>query len=92
MRRKLTDEDIVRDVINRMFEIAGYDTCYEDIVGRKDDWYMQWTMTEEQGNIWRQWMIDYFKKECKLPLKLAEQKASMYNLMWGLKYRYEQSR
>ena len=88
-RKRPEPEEIVRNVINRMFEIAGYDTCYEDIIDRKDDWYTQWTMTEEQGKIWQQWMIDYFKNECKIPLKLTERKASIYNLMWGLKYRYE---
>lgn len=87
-----TQEDIVRNVINRMFEIAGYDTCYEDIVGRKDDWYMQWTMTEEQGEIWKQWMIDYFKNECKYHPKVAEREALMCNLMWGLKYRSDETK
>jgi len=86
-RRRPTNEEIVRDVINRMFEIAGYDTCFEDIAGRKDEWYTQWTMTEEQGKIWQQWMKEYFTKECKMFPKIAEREASMFNLMWGLKYR-----
>ena len=64
-----------------------YDTCYEDIAGRKDDWYIQWTMTEEEGEIWKQWMVEYFKKECKYHPKIAEREAAMINLMWGLKYR-----
>lgn len=91
-RTRPTQEDIVRNVINRMFEIAGYDTCYEDIAGRKDEWYMQWTMTEEQGEIWKQWMIEYFKNECKYHPKIAEREASMCNLMWGLKYRYDETK
>jgi len=86
-RRRPTNEEIVRDVINRMFEIAGYDICFEDIAGRKDEWYTQWTMTEEQSEIWQQWMKEYFKKECKMVPKIAEREASMFNLMWGLKYR-----
>lgn len=89
-RRRPTQEEIVRDVINRMFEIAGYDTCYEDIAGRKDDWYMQWTMTEEQGEIWKQWMKEYFINECKMFPKIAEREAAMINLMWGLKYRHDE--
>lgn len=86
-RKRPTPEDIVREVINRMFEIAGYDVCYEEIAGRKDDWYMQWEMTEEQGDIWKQWMIEYFIKECKYSPKMAEREAAMCNLMWGLKYK-----
>lgn len=93
MRKKRpTKEEIVRDVINRMFEIAGYDTCYEDIVGRKDDWYMRWTMTEEQGEIWKQWMKEYFINECKMVPKIAEREAAMCDLMWGLKYRQDESK
>ncbi len=52
-RRRPTPEEIVRDVINRMFEIAGHSTCYEDVAGRKDQWYLEWTMTEEQDKIWK---------------------------------------
>jgi hypothetical protein len=84
-RRRPTPEDIVRDVINRMFEIAGHSTCYEDVVGRQDQWYLEWTMTEEQDRAWRIWMIDYFKKECKYVPKIAEREAAMCSLMWGLK-------
>ena len=44
-------------------------------------------MTEEEGEIWKQWMVEYFKKECKYHPKIAEREAAMINLMWGLKYR-----
>ena len=77
----------VIDLINEMFKIAGHDVKYDDIKSRQDDWYAQWTMTEEQGEIWKQWMIEYFKKECKYHPKIAEREAAMINLMWGLKYR-----
>jgi len=29
----------VIDLINKMFEIAGYDVKYDDIKDRQDDWY-----------------------------------------------------
>jgi hypothetical protein len=85
-RKKLTPEDIIRNAVNKMFEIAGYSTCYEDIVDRKDQWYLEWTMTEEQDKAWKQWMVNYFRKECKYSSKMAEDEANMYSLMWGLKY------
>ena len=84
-RRRPTPEEIVEDVINRMFEIAGHSVGYEDIVDRKDQWYLEWTMTEEQDRAWRIWMIDYFKKEGKYKPKIAEQQAAMCSLLWGLK-------
>ena len=86
-RTRPTKEDIVRLVINKMFDIAGHDVCYEDIVDRKDDWYRDWEMTEQQAKDWMKWMVEFFKTECKYPTKIAEREAAMINLMWGLKYR-----
>ena len=79
-RRRPTSEEIVRDVINRMFEIAGYDTCYEDSVGRKDDWYAQWTMTEEQNKEWREWGTKYLKKQKHLVKYYAERQMAMFDM------------
>jgi hypothetical protein len=89
-RRRPTDEEIIEDIINRMFEIAGYSISYEDIINRNDNWYQQYTMTEEQDKAWRDWVTNYLKKECKHPTKIAERSASMYSLMWGLKIRNDE--
>ena len=48
-------EKLLVDLINKMFEIAGHNVTFEDIKDRKDDWYNQWTMTEDQYNQWRKW-------------------------------------
>jgi len=47
--KKNKDEIIVETIINKMFEIAGHKVTFEDIKDRKDNWYQQWTMTEEQN-------------------------------------------
>lgn len=83
--KRLTDEDMVKDIINTMFIIAGHDVTYEDIKDRKDKWYEEWTMTPEQEAKWMEWMVAYFRKHRKLTVRYAQQSASMYNLMWGLK-------
>lgn len=83
--KRLTDEDMVKDIINTMFIIAGHDVSYEDIKDRKDKWYEEWTMTPEQEAKWMEWMVAYFRKHRKLTIRYAQQSASMYNLMWGLK-------
>ena len=49
-------------------------------------------MTEEQGEIWKQWMKEYFINECKMVPKIAEREAAMCDLMWGLKYRQDESK
>ncbi len=83
--KRLTDEDMVKDIINTMFIIAGHDVSYEDIKDRKDQWYHDWTMTPEQEAKWMEWMVGYFRKHRKLTVRYAKTSASMYNLMWGLK-------
>lgn len=83
--KRLTDEDMVKDIINTMFIIAGHDVTYEDIKDRKDKWYYEWTMTPEQEEKWMEWMVGYFRKHRKLTVRYAQTSASMYNLMWGLK-------
>ena len=83
--KRLSDDDMVKDIINTMFIIAGHDVTYEDIKDRKDKWYYEWTMTPEQEDKWREWMVGYFRKHRKLTVRYAQTSASMYNLMWGLK-------
>ena len=83
--KRLSDDDMVKDIINTMFIIAGHDVSYEDIKDRKDQWYYDWTMTPEQETKWMEWMVGYFRKHRKLTVRYAQQSASMYNLMWGLK-------
>lgn len=79
-------QDAVIDLINKMFEIAGHDVTYDDIKDRKDDWYTQWTMTEEQNEKWKTWGVDYIRKNLKFNKHLAEREMSMCALMWGLKF------
>ena len=44
--KKSKDDIIVETILNKMFEIAGHAVTFEDIKGRTDNWYQQWTMTE----------------------------------------------
>ncbi len=60
-KRRPQGEEIVRTIINKMFEIAGHNVTYDDVVGRKDAWYQEWTMTVAQNDEWKEWMKDYFK-------------------------------
>lgn len=76
---------IVETLINKMFEIAGHPVTFEDISGRTDNWYQQWTMTEEQNKEWREWGIKYIKKEKRLYKSYAEKQMAMFDLMYGLK-------
>lgn len=84
-RKRKTDQEIIKEIVDKMFSIAGHNVTYEDVLGRKDQWYYDWDMTPEQEQQWMDWMVDFFQKERGLTKKYAERSASMYNLMWGLR-------
>jgi hypothetical protein len=83
--RKNKNDIIVETLINKMFEVAGHNVTFEDIKGRTDNWYQQWTMTEEQNQEWREWGIKYLKKQKGLFKHFAEREMAMFDLMYGLK-------
>jgi hypothetical protein len=74
------------DLINKMFEIAGHNVTYDDIKGRTDAWYTDWTMTVAQAEQWKEWGMEYLRKNMKLNKKLADIEMRMFNVMYGLKY------
>jgi len=89
-RKRLTKEQkreqAVIDLLNQMFIIAGHNVTYEDIKGRKDNWWTEWTMTIAQADEWKAWGVDYLRKNLKLNKALAEKEMQWVNLQWGLKY------
>ena len=89
-RKRLTKEQkreqALIDLLNQMFIIAGHNVTYEDIKGRKDNWWTEWTMTMAQADEWKAWGVDYLCKNLKLNKVLAEKEMQWVNLQWGLKY------
>lgn len=83
--KKKTNQDMVREIINVMFVIAGHDVGYDDIKDRKDAWYMEWTMTVDQQEKFIEWLTGYVRKQKRYPKSIAVREAHMINLMWGLR-------
>ena len=79
-------EQAVIDLLNQMFVIAGHSVTYEDIKGRTDNWWAEWTMTTTQADQWKAWGIDYLRKNLKINKTLAEKEMQWMNVQWGLKY------
>ena len=77
---------IAKELINKMFEIAGHQITYDDVKDRKDAWYTEWTMTIEQSDVWKDWGIEEIRKRFKYNKKFAEREMGMISLMWGLKF------
>lgn len=78
-------ENFIKDVINKMFEIAGHSITYDDIKDRKDDWYLQWTMTMEQEKQWKEWGTQEIRRIFKFNKYISEKEMMWISLMWGLK-------
>ena len=89
MKKRLTYEQkrdqSLKDIINKMFELAGHAITYDALIGRTDDWFTQYTMTEEQYDAWKQWGGKYLMKQLKLTEKKADYEMSMVGLMYGLR-------
>jgi len=89
MAKRLSREEkkqkAVKDIINKMFEIAGYEVTYDDIVG-VDKWFQKYTMTVEQSEEWKLWGKKYLMKELRMYAKSAEREMLWVNLQWGLTY------
>jgi hypothetical protein len=76
----------LKHIIDKMFEIAGYDLGYNDMLGREDDWYSQYTMTQEQNDEWFRWCIDYlYNKRVVTSKRMAKREMSWINLSYGLR-------
>lgn len=74
------------DLINKMFEIAGHNVTHDDIKGRTDAWYTEWTMTVAQGEQWKEWGTEYIMRNFRLNKHYANMEMEMLNMMYGLKY------
>ena len=56
-RREKRRNKFVETAINKMFKIAGHKVRYNDVIKRKDDWFIEYTMTIEQEAKWEIWFI-----------------------------------
>ncbi len=85
LTREQKQEQAVVDLINKMFEIAGHEVTYNDILG-VDNWFQQYTMTMKQSEEFRDWGKKYLVKTFRMAAKRAENEMMWFNLQWGLKY------
>ena len=76
---------ILKELIDKMFEIAGHPLKFEDVEGRTDNWFQQHTMTEAQNKEWRDWGTNYLNKKRRCGIKYASREMAMLDLYCGLK-------
>ena len=78
-------QEISKNLIDKMFGLAGHSLRYEDVIGRQDDWFTQYTMTQDQNDKWRKWGTEYLRKKKRWTKKMAEREMAMIDLYCGLK-------
>jgi hypothetical protein len=79
------ERQLLKELIDKMFEIAGHNLKFEDVEGRKDNWFQQYTMTETQNEEWREWGTKLLAKKRRYGKKLADREMRMLDLYCGLK-------
>jgi hypothetical protein len=79
------ERQLLKELIDKMFEIAGHDVKFEDVEGRTDDWYRQYTMTDAQNKEWREWGANHIKKKKRYYSKIASREMAWLDLYCGLK-------
>jgi hypothetical protein len=79
------ERQLLKELIDKMFEIAGHDLKFEDVEGRTDNWFQQYTMTEIQNEEWKEWGTKLLAKKRRYGKKLADREMRMLDLYCGLK-------
>jgi len=79
------EKQLLKELIDKMFEIAGHDVKFEDVEGRTDEWFTQYTMTDVQNKEWREWGANHIKKKNRYYSKVAERQMAWLDLYCGLK-------
>ena len=85
VEQRTKETKLLKELIDKMFEIAGHDLKFEDVEGRKDMWFQQYTMTEAQNKEWREWGTKHIKKKNGYYLKTAAREMAFLDLYCGLK-------
>jgi hypothetical protein len=84
-RKADKDRLLLKELIDKMFEIAGHPIKFEDVEGRTDNWFQQHTMTEAQNEEWRDWGTKLIAKKKRYLRKIASREMAWIDLYCGLK-------
>lgn len=81
------DVNHIEVLINKQFEIAGYDLSevnYNKLIETEDkDWYMRYTTTKEKDEVYSKWAKAYIKKN--ISKNRVEKEFMWFHLMYSLK-------
>lgn len=78
-------EKHLETIINKMFEIVGIDMDYKRLLGRTDEWFLEYEMTEDQCEEWLAWGTEYLYKNKVYTKARSRKQMGWLNLAYGLK-------
>ena len=88
-QRANKERQLLKELIDKMFEIAGHPLTYDDVKDRQDNWFQQYTMTEAQHDEWLEWGRKYLMKFLRIRYATAVKEMMFASLQWGLKIDFE---
>ncbi len=86
LKMKEKKDKVLETILNKMLEIARYSKTVQDILSEgNEEWYMSYTMTEEQEKEWLKWSEDYLVKNLRWNRTRAKKELGWVNLSYGLR-------
>ena len=85
-RKANKERQFLKELIDKMFELAGHDLKFEDVEGRNDNWFQQYTMTMAQNEEWQKWGKKYLQTNLRTRAKMAEKEMQWFSLQYGLSF------
>lgn len=78
-------DEIIENVLQKMFEYAGQSIHYENLKESKSQWQPYFTIPKENKEKWLEWGTKYLAKELNLPQSRAKFEMDTLDKVFGLK-------
>ena len=77
--------ELFQKIIDKMFEIAGQPVTFQQLQEGEKDWFVKYSMTEEQNREWRAWGVEELTRHTKSYKKTAVRTMQAINEIYGLR-------
>lgn len=81
MNKREKQKAVFIELVNKQLE--PFNVTYNDVTN-DPDWYMRYSITKEQEDLFINWGIALIREKLKLTKKMAEQEMNWFILQWGL--------
>lgn len=83
---KITKDNIVEHLVNKMFEIIGVDNNYQNLIETKNEtWFQDYTWNKDQEESFKIYTLPLIKKIYKLNKDVVNRNYYWFLLQYGLR-------